>query len=583
VNLHSSLLAVAVAPVLALAGSATAEAATRYAGPASTVTSGACANHDVPCRIDHAINNAAANDEIVVLGGTYNVTPLALLTVTKRLDIRGEDGPRPILSRTNNSVDVLSLDAGSGGTTMRHLDLRASGTASIPLAADEQVSARDLAASGKTNCAVLNGNGSVLEDSTLTQVATPGNTSCVYVGGAGAVVRRVHADGDAEYPTLDVLSPNATVEDVTATNVHVDGGPLRIVGASGAPVTARRIKVVGPRYGIEAASATVTDSLAWTTAAQGTAFVVQGSSIAQLRNVTAIATGPESTGVSVATSFDSSLRAQLIAKNSIFRGTKNDVRVSPDGTVGCPPICPGLPVYAGSATISHSSFRGSTDRVTDGGDNQSGDPLFVGEPDFHLQAGSPAIDAGTDDPLNGATDLDGNARRQGAAPDMGAYEATPSPVANGGGGGTSVPDTLVADGLAPTLGALAVTNKTFAVGSGATPVNARAKKGTTFRYTSNEAGTTTIVIERKTTGRRSGRRCVRQTRRNRKRRKCTLYVRAGAPLTRKAVAGANSVPFSGRIGRKALKVGSYRASTMVTDAAGNKSPAKTVAFKVVKR
>ena len=50
-----------------------------------------------------------------------------------------------------------------------------------------------------------------------------------------------------------------------------------------------------------------------------------------------------------------------------------------------------------------------------------------------------------------------------------------------------------------------------------------------------------------------------------------------------SVAGANALPFSGRIGRKALKPGSYRAVLVAVDAAGNRSAAKTIAFKVVKR
>lgn len=48
------------------------------------------------------------------------------------------------------------------------------------------------------------------------------------------------------------------------------------------------------------------------------------------------------------------------------------------------------------------------------------DPLFVSDTDFHLSAGSPAIDAGLDVPVE--TDFDGNPRPQGAGYDIGAYE-----------------------------------------------------------------------------------------------------------------------------------------------------------------
>jgi hypothetical protein len=57
--------------------------------------------------------------------------------------------------------------------------------------------------------------------------------------------------------------------------------------------------------------------------------------------------------------------------------------------------------------------------------NVNADPLFVkpGSRNFHLQSGSPAIDAGADTRL--ATDFDGNPRPEAAAFDIGAYEFTP--------------------------------------------------------------------------------------------------------------------------------------------------------------
>jgi hypothetical protein len=60
-------------------------------------------------------------------------------------------------------------------------------------------------------------------------------------------------------------------------------------------------------------------------------------------------------------------------------------------------------------------------------------------------------------------------------------------------------------------------------------------------------------------------------------------VKTVATLTRAGKAGKNSVKFTGRLGRKALAVGSYRAVVGATDAAGNKAKTKTLSFKIVKR
>jgi predicted outer membrane repeat protein len=73
-------------------------------------------------------------------------------------------------------------------------------------------------------------------------------------------------------------------------------------------------------------------------------------------------------------------------------------------------------------SVTYSDIEGGYE----GEGNIDADPLFEnaqppGKPDFHLKAGSPAIDAGTAD---GApdTDLDGNSRPNGQGYDMGAYE-----------------------------------------------------------------------------------------------------------------------------------------------------------------
>jgi len=257
-----------------------------------------------------------------------------------------------------------------------------------------------------------------------------------------------------------------------------------------------------------------------------------------------------------------------------------------------PELC--IDTVTSDVTIDHSNFRAATGPLNAAsGSNQTADPQFTnaGGGDFRPKAGSPAIDAGIDDPDNGPTDLDGIARNLGAAPDIGAYEfvlpAPPAPQSTAPGGNPepgSQPGVIapVADQTAPALTAVGITNKTFAVAAKNATATARAKKGTTFVFSLSEQATTTLTLERGQPGRRKGRSCDKPTRKNRKAKKCTRFVKVGA-LTHAGTPGGNTVPFSGRIGSKALKPATYRASIVAVDSAGNRSSAKTVGFKVVKR
>jgi hypothetical protein len=103
--------------------------------------------------------------------------------------------------------------------------------------------------------------------------------------------------------------------------------------------------------------------------------------------------------------------------------------------------------------------------------------------------------------------------------------------------------------------------QTFAVGSAPTPVSAAAKpkRGSAFRYRLSKAGNVSITIHTLLSGRISKGRCVKPTRKLRSAKKCTRAVKRGT-LRRAGMAGANNVPFSGRIGTKPLALGSYRAT-----------------------
>lgn len=119
--------------------------------------------------------------------------------------------------------------------------------------------------------------------------------------------------------------------------------------------------------------------------------------------------------------------------------------------------------------------------------------------------------------------------------------------------------------------------QTFAVGSAPTPVSAAAKpkRGSAFRYRLSKAGNVSITIHTLLSGRISKGRCVKPTRKLRSAKKCTRAVKRGT-LRRAGMAGANNVPFSGRIGTKPLALGSYRATIAAPGATS-----RTAGFRIV--
>ena len=91
----------------------------------------------------------------------------------------------------------------------------------------------------------------------------------------------------------------------------------------------------------------------------------------------------------------------------------------------------------------------------------------------------------------------------------------------------------------------------------------------------------TIIIERATAGRRAGRSCRRPAPRLRRARRCRRYVKKGELRVGDAPIGRGSKRFSGRMGGRALTPGRYRARLSATDAAGNRSRERSLAFRIV--
>ena len=89
-----------------------------------------------------------------------------------------------------------------------------------------------------------------------------------------------------------------------------------------------------------------------------------------------------------------------------------------------------------------------------------------------------------------------------------------------------------------------------------------------------------MKLEKKVLGRKVGKRCVKQTKANRKKKRCAKkFKQIGALFSGSGSAGANSVTLPN--GRK-LKPGAYRLTLTARDAAGNET-VKTTNFRVKKQ
>jgi len=104
--------------------------------------------------------------------------------------------------------------------------------------------------------------------------------------------------------------------------------------------------------------------------------------------------------------------------------------------------------------------------------------------------------------------------------------------------------------------------------------------GTTFRFRLDRGAQVRFVFSQIVSGRRVGGRCVKATKNNRRKPRCSRALAAGT-LRISGKAGANSVAFSGKISGRALKPGSYR--LLVTALAdGKTSPARSLRFTIAR-
>jgi PKD domain len=122
--------------------------------------------------------------------------------------------------------------------------------------------------------------------------------------------------------------------------------------------------------------------------------------------------------------------------------------------------------------------------------------------------------------------------------------------------GAAIHNVTVVPLIAPRVKRVSMSRTRFRVGSRPTAVSAAAKRGTSFRFTLRAPAKVTVTITRR--GKRVGR-----------------LIRKHLPNGRDAIA------FSGRIGRRALKPGAYKATVSARNAKGRAKPV-AVRFSIVR-
>ena len=113
-----------------------------------------------------------------------------------------------------------------------------------------------------------------------------------------------------------------------------------------------------------------------------------------------------------------------------------------------------------------------------------------------------------------------------------------------------------AAGARAVVSRLEISPRAFAAAASGASIAKRA--GAAVSYRDSQAAITTFTVLRARPGRRTAHRCGVVTKANKKRKRCTRYVKAAGSFTHNDRAGANSFRFTGRLSGHKLAPGAYR-------------------------
>jgi streptogramin lyase len=120
-----------------------------------------------------------------------------------------------------------------------------------------------------------------------------------------------------------------------------------------------------------------------------------------------------------------------------------------------------------------------------------------------------------------------------------------------------------------------------AASSGPSALNARRRVGARVTFSLTLAASVGFTVHRRASGRRVGKRCVAPSKRTRKARACTRFVRVRGSFTRSGHSGTNAFKFRGRVGGRTLRPARYRL-TATPSLAGKPGKATRAGFRIVR-
>jgi hypothetical protein len=429
----------------------------------------------------------------------------------------------------------------------------------------------------------------------------------------GAGSGRTVIVSDSSDPTLG-MDASSTVSDLELDNAQSDALALGL-GVDAERIVAR--SAGGSGCSVDA-SVTLRDSICVSSAPVASAaagLLMSASGDFVLRNVTAIGAAY---GIRVQ---PGSSKSQGTMTNVIARGSAAGADVEVDAAAAALALAISHSNYATTKLITPVTVTISDDA------RQAAAPSFVNptgsgsDPyDFHEAAGSPTRGAGVVAQADVyTTDVDGELRVSADGKiDIGGDQSyappppttTPDTTTTTPGTTTTTPVTTptppTGDHVSPAFSRLLLTPVRFAMlANGQRPKPGVVYK-TSVSFSVTEPAVVRAVVQVKAMGRKVGTACQKPSRKNRHARPCQLsgrlvggvcqkqsaknksapacklWTTVGVAFSESVKAGPTSVVFTGKVGKTALKPGSYRLVLTATDSARNGSVLEAVSFVIKK-